>query len=114
MNTVISVKIDKETKEAAQELAKSMGLSLSTLINSYLKQVIVTRRVELYAPEQMTPKLEKLLAPIDADIKAGRNLSPAFSSVKEMRAWLNKNKNESNTPPKLRTTTRKLSQKTAR
>ena len=72
MNTVISVKIDKETKAAAQEVAKSMGLTLSTLIKVCLKQVEMTRRIELFAPEQMTPKLEKLLAPIDADIKAGR------------------------------------------
>ncbi len=66
--TVISVKTDKVTKEAAQEVAKSMGLNLSTLLNSYLKQVIYTRRVELFAPEQMTPKLEKAIL---ASIKSG-------------------------------------------
>jgi len=88
MNTVLSVKTDKETKAAAQEVAKSMGLTLSALINSYLKQVVATRRVELYAPEPMTPKLEAALALVDADIKAGRNLSPLFASEKEAREWL--------------------------
>ena len=88
MNTVISVRTDKETKAAAQEVAKSMGLNLSTLVNAYLKQVIVSRHVELYAPEPMTPKLEKALAEIDADIKAGRNLSPEFSDVDEFLADL--------------------------
>jgi addiction module RelB/DinJ family antitoxin len=88
MNTVISVKVDKKTKEAAQEVAKSMGLTLSTLINTYLIQVVHSRRVELFAPVKMTPHLEKLLEPIEADIKAGRNLSPAFTSGEDAIAWL--------------------------
>ncbi|HMA77663.1 MAG TPA: DUF6364 family protein [Candidatus Paceibacterota bacterium] len=88
MNTVLSIKTDKETKAAAQEVAKSMGLTLSALVNSYLKQVVATRRVELYAPEPMSPELEATLTEIDADIKAGRNLSPIFSSEKDAREWL--------------------------
>jgi addiction module RelE/StbE family toxin len=59
MNTVISVKIDKDIKASAQEVANSAGLTLSTLVNAYLRQVAATRRIELYAPEQMTPRLEK-------------------------------------------------------
>jgi len=88
MNTVLSIKTDKETKAAAQEVAKSMGLTLSALVNSYLKQVVATRRVELYAPEPMTPELEAAIAEIDADIKAGRNLSNAYTDVDEFLADL--------------------------
>lgn len=90
MNTVISVKVDKKTKEAAQEVAKSMGLTLSTLINTYLIQVVHSRRVELFAPEKMTPKLEKLIGKIEKDIKAGKGLSPAFSSAEDAIAWLDR------------------------
>ena len=71
MNKVITIKTDAATKKAAQELAKEMGLTLNSLINSYLKQVIVTRHVELYAPEPMTPKLEKLLKETEEEIKRG-------------------------------------------
>ncbi len=84
--TVISVKTDKATKAAAQEVAKSMGLNLSVLLNAYLKQVIHTRRVELYAPEEMTPKLEKA---IRASLKSGVS-SRSFSTVDELMADLNK------------------------
>lgn len=80
MNTVISVKIDKETKEAAQAVAKSAGLSLSTLVNSYLRQVVATRRIEIYAPEPMTPKLEKMIAKVEREIEAGE-VSKAYSDV---------------------------------
>jgi addiction module RelB/DinJ family antitoxin len=90
MNTVISVKVDKEIKAQAQEIAKSVGIPLSTLINAYLRQLVTTRRVELYAPEMMTPKLEKAIAAIEADIAQEKNLSPKFKTAKEAVAWLNK------------------------
>ena len=84
--TVISVKIDKDTKEAAQEVAKGMGLNLSTLVNSYLKQVVYTRRVELFAPEVMSPKLEKAIL---SSVKSGVS-SRAFATVDDLMEDLNK------------------------
>jgi addiction module RelB/DinJ family antitoxin len=80
MNTVISVKIDKDVKESAQEVAKSAGLSLSTLVNAYLRQVAATRRIELFAPEPMTPKLEGLIAQVEAELAAG-DVSRKFNDV---------------------------------
>jgi addiction module RelB/DinJ family antitoxin len=82
MNTVISVKIDKDIKASAQEVANSAGLTLSTLVNAYLRQVAATRRIELYAPEQMTPRLEKLIAEVEAELKSGK-VSKEFDSVEE-------------------------------
>lgn len=83
MKTVISVKIDKDVKELAQEVAASAGLTLSTLVNSYLRQVSATRRIELFAPEPMTPKLEKLIAEVEKSIEIG-NVSQGFSSAKDL------------------------------
>jgi addiction module RelB/DinJ family antitoxin len=89
MNTVISVKIDKKTKEAAQEVAKSMGLTLSSLINAQLRQAIVTRRVEFYAPEQMTKKTEKLIEEAEKEIAAGNVVGP-FDNVEDFLSALHK------------------------
>jgi DNA-damage-inducible protein J len=89
MNKVISVKVDEKTKEAAREVAKSMGISLSTLINAYLKQVVVTRRVELFAPEQMTPKLEGLIESIEQDIAKGK-ISKGYNDPKSFLRSLKK------------------------
>ena len=88
MDKVITVKTDAATKKAAQTLAKDMGLTLSSLINSYLKQVIATRHVELYAPEPMTPQLEKLLEGVESNIKAG-NLSPPCDNMDDFLKDLN-------------------------
>lgn len=87
MKTVISVKVDADIKEKAQEVAASAGISLSTLVNSYLRQVTATRRIELYAPEPMTPKLEKLIAGIEAEIEHG-NMSREFENVDDFLADL--------------------------
>lgn len=89
MNTVISVKIDKELKEAVQAVAKSAGIPLSTLINAYLKQVVATRRIELYAPEPMTPKLEGLIAEVESEIEKGY-ISPAYSNASDFVKALKK------------------------
>lgn len=82
MKTTISVSVDKSTKESAQAVAKSAGLTLSTLVNTYLLRVAATRRIDIYVPEQMTPKLEKLIGEIEADIEAGK-VSKPFKSVEE-------------------------------
>ena len=68
MNKVITIKVDEETKKAAQQLASDTGLTLSALVNSYLKQIVATRRIEIYAPEQMTPKLEKLIEQVAEEL----------------------------------------------
>lgn len=89
MNTVISVKLDKDIKESAQEVAKSAGLTLSTLVNAYLRQVAATRRIELYAPEPMTPNLEKLIAEVEAELKGGK-ASKKFDNADDFLADLKK------------------------
>lgn len=80
MKTTISVSVDKQAKDAAQAIAKSTGLTLSSLVNSYLLQVAATRRIELYAPEPMTPKMEKLIEQAEKEIKEGKVVGP-FDSV---------------------------------
>lgn len=82
MNTVISVKIDREVKEEASAVAKSAGLTLSALVNAYLRQVSATRRIEIYAPEPMTPKLEEMIAEVEAEWAAGEASKP-FESAEE-------------------------------
>lgn len=87
MNTVISVKVDEDVKASAQEVAKSAGLTLSALINAYLRQISATRRIELYAPEPMTPKLEALIAEVEKGIQAG-NVSKPFTNAADFIADL--------------------------
>lgn len=82
MKKVISVRIDDDVKKSAQEVAESAGLSLSTLVNAYLGQVAATRHIDLYAPEPMTPRLEKLIAGSEKEIKEGK-VSGSFDDVED-------------------------------
>lgn len=91
MKTATYIKLDTDVKKQAQKLASRFGLSLSTMINVQLKQAVREQRIELsveFPPEQMTPALEKKLAKIDKDIKAGKNLSRVLSSPQEVRDYL--------------------------
>ena len=88
MKTVINIKADKEVKENAQQLAKELGLPLSTVINAYLRQFIRSREVHFSLAPQMTPGLERMLDKVEQDIKLNKNLSPDFSSAKEIDDYL--------------------------
>ena len=89
MKTVIHIKTDSEVKENAQKLALGLGLNLSDVINASLRNFIRTREVYFSSVPKMTLEFEKLLGPIDKDIKRGKNLSPEFDNGEEMDAYLN-------------------------
>ena len=89
MNTAISIRTDLEVKNAAQQIAQSVGISLSALINSYLRQIIATRRIELYAREPMTPKLESLIAEVETQLQSGQ-VSEKFTTADDFLIDLNK------------------------
>lgn len=85
----VTVKIDADVKQQAQKLAKQLGLSLSAIVENKLKEVVRERRVvfeeELIPNERTARELEK----IEADIKAGRNLSGSFNTFEELERHLN-------------------------
>jgi addiction module RelB/DinJ family antitoxin len=85
----ITVKIDADVKQQAQKLAQRLGLSLSSIVENKLKEVVIERRVvfeEEYSPNEKTAKeLEK----IEEDVKAGRNLNEPFNTFEELENHLN-------------------------
>lgn len=85
---LLSVKVEPKVKRAAQRAARELGLPLSLVVNENLRRFVMERSVTFAAPEKMSKKLEQQLGKIDADIKAGRNLSPVFHSGKEMDEYL--------------------------
>lgn len=90
MKTVLNVKTDKDVKERAQALAKHMGIPLSTVVNAYLKEFVATGEFRVSREPELRPEIQKELLAQLADTKAGKNMSPAFSTVEEMAAWLHR------------------------
>ncbi len=88
MKTLINIKADKMVKEGAQKLAEELGLSLSAVINAYLKHFVRSREVYFSAVPHMTPELEMLLGEVNSDLEEKKNLSRPLRSVDEVHAHL--------------------------
>ncbi len=89
MKTLISIKIDRDTKTRAQMVAKDIGLPLSTLVNAYLKQFVREKRVDFALPLRPNKKTAKLLDRGRTDYKKGRNIAGPFATAEDMEAYLN-------------------------
>lgn len=87
MKTMMNIKTDVEVKEEAKRVANDLGLSLSAVINAYLKQFIRTKTVQFSLVPRMTPELESLLGSVEKDIAKGKNLSKKIKSTKELEAY---------------------------
>ena len=86
--TPITIKIDTNVKHEAQKLAKSLGLSLSSIVENKLKEAILDRRIVFSEEFTLNEKTAKDLNLIEEDIKAKRNISGPFASLEELEAHL--------------------------
>ncbi len=88
MNTaVINLKIDLKTKKEAQKIAEELGVSLSSIIKSQLRQLVRTKKAILSTEEKPTEWMLNALKESREDIKAGR-VSPGFDNVDDAIRWL--------------------------
>ena len=85
----MTIKIDADVKKQSQKLAQRLGLSLSSIVENKLREVVNERRVVF--EEELIPneKTAKELEDIETDIMAGRNLSGPFNSFEEIERHLN-------------------------
>lgn len=81
-----NIKIDPELKERSQALFESLGLSMSTAINMFLRQAVREQAIPFRVGNPL-PNLETLRAIEDA--RKGIGLSRGFTSVAELMEDLN-------------------------
>lgn len=91
MNTaVIITKTEPEVKKKAQAVAREFGISLSSLINAYLKQLIKTKTVTFSAKDEVpNARTRAILKQAEKNLKKS-NHSPIFKTGEEAVAWLEK------------------------
>ena len=86
--SVISVKIDPKVKQQAQVVAKQLGISLSGIINAYLRQLIQTKEIHFSCGEELpNKKTEIILNEINRDIQKGKNLGKTYTSKNILEAF---------------------------
>lgn len=76
-----NIKIDRALKEESQTLFESLGLSMSTAVNMFLRQAVREQAIPFRVGEPI-PNSETLQAIRDA--RRGVGLSRGFSSVDEL------------------------------
>lgn len=87
--TAILIKTDPKIKEKAQKTAEEMGISLTSVINRYLKHFIQTKSITFTADEEIPSQyMIDSLKQSEEDYKAGRFIS--FKSGKDVHSYLDK------------------------
>jgi addiction module RelB/DinJ family antitoxin len=91
MNTaVINIKTDRKTKSEAQKLADEMGLTLTAVINRYLKHFVKTKSVTFNAnDEEPNDFLLNTMKKSDNQLKSD-DTSPTFDNAEDAIEWLHK------------------------
>ncbi len=85
---VINIRTDSKVKFEAQRIAEKMGLTLSDLLNGYLREVVKVKRVAFSASEEPSKRLIRSLEEARKELKEGW-VSPAFDTAGEAILWLN-------------------------
>ena len=85
---IINIRTDFKVKFEAQKIAEKMGLTLSDLLNGYLREVIKVKKVAFSVSEEPSKRLINSLKEARKDLKEGW-VSPAFDTAEEAIAWLN-------------------------
>ncbi len=74
----INVRTDPKTKKEAEKLFSDFGLSMTSAVNVFLKQVVREKRIPFEigyeSPNSITAK-------VLSDVEEGKNLSPAFDTI---------------------------------
>ena len=91
MTTQVIFKIDKKLKDRAMKKAQGEGIAFSSVLKlateAYAKGNLDVRLVE---KEEFNAKTRRIVNAAIKDMEAGRNLSPKFKTVAEMRKYLEK------------------------
>lgn len=87
-SAIINIRVEPETKEQAQKVAKKLGFSLSSLIEGYLKSLIRTKAVQFSLNEEPNKYMRKALKEAEKDLISGRAVS--FKRSKDALKYLDK------------------------
>ena len=88
MKTLMSVKVDKETKEKAQYVARRLGLPLSTVVNRQLYEFAHLQSIVFCQYPRMTSRLERVSEKALEDYQKGIHISPPLQTPEDLGRYL--------------------------
>ena len=87
-NANLSIRVDKETKEKANELFNKFGLTMTTAVNMFLKTAIRENRIPFELKLEEEPNEVTLEAMREADTIARDDSVKGYDSIEELREAL--------------------------
>lgn len=78
--TSMSIRLDSEVKEQAQQVFNSLGMDMTTAINIFLRQAIQYQGLPFDVRLDESRKLMEVLGDLDQN----RNMSQSFGSVSDL------------------------------
>ena len=87
--TLLTIKTDKTLKAGAQQVAEEIGVSLSTVVNAFLKQFVREKEITFSASYEPSTYLRSVIVEVEQDLKSHKNMSKKFHSAKELMKSLN-------------------------
>jgi len=89
MTSQVIFKIDKKLKDQAMKKAKHEGMPFAYILKRATEAYVQGElEMELVARPKLNAKTRRELKEAIKDIRAGKNLSPAFKTAEEMRKYL--------------------------
>lgn len=86
METILNIKTKKDLKEKAQSLASELGVPLTTVVNSYLRQFIRERKLVLEIEPRVKDSLMEKWHKIS--LEANKNVSQKFTKATNLITYL--------------------------
>ena len=78
--TSMSIRLDSEVKEQAQQVFNHLGMDMTTAINIFLRQAIQYRGL----PFDVKIDENRKLLQVVTDVEQNRNMSQSFESVSDL------------------------------
>ncbi len=87
-SVMIHLKTKKVLKRRAEELADKLGITLTSLLNLSLSQMVEASELVIDLQPRLNSKTTTLLLKLKKEAMAGRALSPSFTDPQKALRWL--------------------------
>ncbi len=89
MKATLYTKIDKETKDQAQNLASELGVPLSMVINSQLREFVRSGNFSVSRDPDFKEGVWKEILQASKEAQNPKKVSPKFDNAEDALNWLN-------------------------
>ena len=84
-SAMLTIRTDKKVKHEAQKITKALGLSLSAVVNGYLKELTRTKKIEFSMEAMPNADLITRLAKINSPVQTAKSAKARYLDPKYFR-----------------------------